>query len=143
MSLDPELLSQGFWEQGLQTGVPVLPTSVQYGLAPQPAMLQTVQGEQIVVPEKVGRLRQGGYAKCGSLKGLCGPVDPQSGLQLPYQKCDPPNLLFNCYYDGNPAPARATAVAALSSAPFNKVMSTVYNQPNYGDAVQTFFAGNV
>jgi hypothetical protein len=128
MSLDPEL-SQGFWAQGAQSQVQPLSTAVQYGLAPQ--------------TERVGRLRQGGYAACNSLHGLCAPIDPLSGRELAQRPCEPPDDVFQCYYTTNPTPARALAMASLSSQPFSSVMQTVYNQPNYGDAVQTFFAGKV
>lgn len=143
MSLDPEL-SQGFWQQAHQSGMAVPTTAQRYGLMPQaPRLALSAGGQAVLQPEKVGRLRQGGYAKCGTLEGLCGPVDPLSGKQLPYVPCQPPDLLYNCYYEGNPAPARSMQMATLSSEPFHNVMKTVYNQPNYGDAVQTFFAGNV
>jgi hypothetical protein len=139
MSLDPEL-SQGFWAQGAQTHMRAPVTAAQYGLYPQPGGLAGTGG---AMPVKVGRLRQGGYAKCDSLEGLCAPVDPLSGRQLAERPCQPPDDLFNCYYTTNPTPARAMQMAALSSEPFGSVMKTVYSQPNYGDAVQTFFAGKV
>lgn len=143
MSLDPEL-SQGFWQQGKHSSAPALSTAQRYGLYPAaPRMSVSASGEARVEKEKVGRLRQGGYAKCGTLHGLCGPVDPVSGNDLPWVPCQAPNLIFNCYYEGNPTPARALQMASLSSEPFHNVMKTVYSQPNYGDAVQTFFAGNV
>lgn len=147
MSFDPEL-SQGFWQQGKHSRGATLSTAQRYGLYPQAPRLvatATPSGAMVeqVEAERVGRLRQGGYAKCGTLEGLCGPVDPVSGRQLPWQPCNPPDHVYNCYYEGNPTPARATMMATLSSAPFQNVMKTVYNQPNYGDAVQTFFAGNV
>lgn len=148
MSSDHEVLSQGFWQQSLQANTPALPTAVQYGLAPHPPRLSAVMTpggvQEVLQPQKVGRLRQGGFASCGSLKGLCGPVDPQSGRELAWQPCSPERGdAFNCYYEGNPAPVRATAMATLSSEPFGSVMKTVYNQPSYGDAAQTFFAGKV
>lgn len=143
MSLDPEL-SQGFWQQAQQSGMRVPTSAERYGLAPAaPRMTVSASGQPVMVAEQVGRLRQGGYARCGTLEGLCGPVDPVSGKQLPYVPCQPPDFLYNCYYEGNPTPARALQMATLSSEPFHDVMKTVYSQPNYGDAVQTFFAGNV
>jgi hypothetical protein len=143
MSLDPEL-SQGFWQQDKAFAQPAMTTAQRYGLYPSPPRVSlSATGQEVVEPEKVGRLRQGGYARCGTLEGLCGPVDPVSGTQLPYVPCQPPDLLYNCYYKGNPTPARSLQMATLSSEPFHDVMKTVYSQPNYGDAVQTFFAGNV
>lgn len=146
MSFDHEL-SQGFWAQGAQAHMHAPSAAAQYGLVPQPVQMLSVaaNGEMMSVsePMKVGRLRQGGYAQCGTLEGLCAPVSPLTGRELARRPCAPPNDIFNCYYEGNPAPARAMQMAALSSEPFGHVMKTVYSQPNYGDAVQTFFAGKV
>jgi hypothetical protein len=169
MSFESELLSAGFWEQQPQLAVPQAPTSLRYGLAPQPPRLTFVPaaplapqvketkkrkreviasapagGEVIQQPVLYGRLRTGQYAQCDTnILGLCAPVDPQSGRELKPVKCNPPSHIYHCYYEGSPVPRYSALSAAMSSEPFHSAMNTVYSQPNYADATQTFFASIV
>jgi hypothetical protein len=101
-------------------------------------------GHVLKEPVLYGRLRTGQYAECSSnILGLCGPVDPQTGRELPPVKCNPPKFVYNCYYEGTPAPRYSALSAAMSSEPFQSAINTVYSQPNYADATQTFFASIV
>lgn len=170
MSFESELLSAGFWEQQPQLAVPQQPTSVRYGLAPQPPRLTFVPsmgvapaagkkkgkkgaaagvpvptgGEVIKEPVLYGRLRTGQYAQCDTnILGLCAPVDPVSGREMAPVRCNPPNLVYHCYYEGSPAPRYSALSASMSSEPFQSAINTVYSQPNYADATQTFFASIV
>jgi hypothetical protein len=112
--------------------------------APSLPVPQYAGGEVFEQPTMYGRLRTGQYAQCSTnILGLCGPVDPQSGRQLPPVKCRPPDVVYNCYYEDSPKPRYSALSAAMSSEPFTTAMNVVYNQPNYADATDTFFASIV
>jgi hypothetical protein len=104
-------------------------------------------GSGAVVPDepvvRFGMLPQGTCARC--FNSICGGVNPNNGRPLPARPCAAGEQ-FNCYYPSEAAcnanqPQRQMLAASLSAAPFQNVMKTVYSQPNYADALQTFFAG--
>ena len=116
-----------------------VPMSMAAVLAPVPRTLASSTSD----PVRFGMLPQGTCARC--FNSICGGVDPQTGRPLPPRPCGP-NDRFNCYYSSEAMcnqnqPQRQTLAASLSTSPFRDVMQTVYNQPNYADAVETFYAG--
>jgi hypothetical protein len=108
-------------------------------LAPVPPTLSA----STTNPVRFGMLPQGTCARC--FDSICGGVNAQTGRPLPERACGP-NDRFNCYYPSEAAcnqnqAQRQALAASLSTSPFRDVMQTVYNQPNYADAAETFFAG--
>lgn len=119
-----------FWNQNITTN----PAMMSMSTLLDPSSNTTI---------KYGRLPQGGCARCFS--SICGGVDPNTGRPLPDKPCGPSDV-FNCYYPSDLAcnsnePRRQQLTQKLSTAPFSFTMKTVFDQPNYADAAQTFFAG--
>lgn len=114
---------------------------------PLPRALKMTSGQSSSLDDqpvvRFGMLPQGTCVRC--FNSVCGGVNPNNGRPLPPRPCAPGEQL-NCYYPSESAcnsnqPQRQMLSASLSTAPFQNVMKTVYNQPNYADALQTFFAG--
>ena len=92
---------------------------------------------------KYGRLPGGVCTRC--FDAVCGGVDPSNGRPLPPRKCADGETV-RCYFDSfdecnKPYPQRQALASTLSTKPMGQLMKTVYEQPSYSDAAQTFFNG--
>lgn len=152
----------------LDTGeAPAVPMASLLGLFPQdtqrtvvPTMVATASangGQQMVMqtveaPVLVGRIPSTGGAcascadslKPGGLKGLCGFTDANGRYgEHTFVKCQPPNQTFGCYYDSFQecgSVLQGAQTAAYSSAPYDTMVTSSFDQSDYGSAIQTFFA---
>lgn len=136
------LTTEGFWQQGAQVNVQVPSTAVQYGLTPRMAM----EPGAPPLTKKYGILPFQNDQCVECLGGVCGGTNPKTGRPNPDVPCSRPGQTY-CYYNsldecegGLP---KALKAAVLSSEPFGRTMKTAFNQPNYYDALQTMFAGNI
>lgn len=136
------LTTEGFWQQGAQTNIPVPTAAVQYGLTPRAAAAPGAPP----MTKKYGILPFQNDQCVECLGNVCGGTNPKTGRPNPDVPCARPGQTY-CYYNtmdecegGLP---KATKAAALSSEPFGQVVKTAFNQPNYYDALQTFYAGSI
>ena len=140
--------SSNFWDQNApakQPGVIGLgKLSMNAQLAPA-APARSGMGASAGSPDNVkfGMLSNGTCVRC--FNSVCGGVDRSTGRPLPDHPCSD-NQVLNCYYPSeavctNNQPQRQKLSMALSAAPFRDTIAVTYNQPNYADAMDTFFAG--